>query len=77
MRLGELIDVLEKHKSTQTVRYSYGGYPEAFVSWRGVYKWLTLIPGQAHMAVGDLLKLAREYLSYSGRTSSHTWTFPL
>jgi hypothetical protein len=60
MRLGELIDVLEKHRSNQSVRFSDGTYPRAFDSWRGVYKWLTLKPGREHMAVGDLLRMAKE-----------------
>src|SRR5687767_2435193 len=60
MRLGELIDVLEKHRSNQTVRFSDGTYPRAFNSWRGVYKWLTLEPGTQHIAVSELLAQAKE-----------------
>lgn len=59
MRLGELIDVLEKHQGNQSVRFSDGSYPVSFCSWRGVYRWLTLQPGNQHASVGHLLELAK------------------
>lgn len=60
MRLGELIDTLEKLPSEAEVRFDTGDSPKRFDSWRGVYAQLTLIRnGSKRKTVGQLLAEAR------------------
>lgn len=59
MRLGDLIDTLEGFAPDMPVFYG-PDRPNQFMSWRGRYAELTLVPGDKPMTVGKLLGLARK-----------------
>ncbi|HVX20914.1 MAG TPA: hypothetical protein VHB02_06185 [Acidimicrobiales bacterium] len=60
MRLGELIDLLEKSTPVMLVVFDYGKPPGRFASWRGVYQELTLTPGKESVRVRELLAKAKK-----------------
>ena len=64
MKLGELIDTLERMPSDAPVLMSNGRMPHHFDSWRGSYDELTLVEaynrGDARRTVAEILQEARE-----------------
>jgi hypothetical protein len=58
MTLGELIDTLAYFPADMPVKYETDVRPGEFMSWRGVYAELTLVPGGGPMTVGRLLLAA-------------------
>jgi hypothetical protein len=72
MRLGDIIDTLERMPPTAPVKFQGGSNPSAFISWRGRYEELSLAPGGAdEMTAAELLAKAHaadgaEFRGYKG-----------